>query len=103
MWCPRNPPASSILPPFKEDCEVLVEVLDSAASKNSATESVDIPAVLATYNDRRLGDAIAACSLSEIAMGGDRSIRPAFAAQLMLTSLLNKTLGRFAPKVCVPK
>ena len=102
VTCPCNPPASSISSPSKEDCKVLAEVLDSAASKKSPSESVDVPAVLAEYNERRFGDAIAACSLSEI-MGKNQSKRLAFAAQLMLTTLLNKTLGRFAPKVRVPE
>lgn len=79
---------------------MLAEVLDASAKNKSESESIDIPAVLATYNDRRLGDAIAACALSEIGMGGGRSMRPAFVAQLALTTLLNKTLGRFAPEVC---
>ena len=100
---PCNSPASSILPPSKEDCQVFAEVLESAASNKSPSKSVDIPAVLAAYNDRRHGDAIAVCSLSEIGMGGARSMRPAFAAQLLLTTLLSKTLGLFAPKVRVPE
>lgn len=101
--CPCNSPASSILPLSEEDCQVFTEVLDSVASKNSPSKSVDIPAVLAAYNDRRHGDAIAVCSLSEIGMGGARSMRPAFAAQLLLTTLLSKTLGLFAPQVLVPE
>ena len=101
VTCPCNPPASSISSPSKEDCKVLAEVLDSDGDFLLAAESVDVPAVLAEYNERRFGDAIAACSLSEIGMGGARTMRPAFAAQLALTALLNKTLGRFAPEVRV--
>lgn len=61
--------------------------------------ALDIPKVLETYNERRWEDAVAICELSEEGMGGGRSVRPAFAAQLALTVLLNKTLGRLAPKV----
>lgn len=47
----------------------------------------------------RLEDVTAVCEISEVAMGGARSIRPAFMGRLFTTILLNKTLGRFAPKV----
>lgn len=77
---------------------VFAEVLDAAASKRKVNVD-DIPDLLRAYNDRRHDDAIAVCKLSEEGMGGARSVRPAFAAQLLVTVLLNQTLGRLAPKV----
>lgn len=78
---------------------MLANVLKSAAEAKPATAPVDIPKVLNTYNQQRFEDARAVCLLSEEALGGGRSMRPAFAAQLFLTVMLNKTLGLLAPKV----
>lgn len=61
--------------------------------------AVDVPTLLAAYNERRLEDAIAAVTLSERGMGGARSVRLPFLAKLYVTKLLNKTLGRLAPEV----
>lgn len=81
-----------------EDCKVLSCVLRE--SSTSASVKVDIPAALETYNVRRHEDVIAVCTVSELGMGGGRSMRPGFIAQMMVTMTLNKTLGRLLPKVC---
>lgn len=60
---------------------------------------LDVAALFKEYNDRRLEDVIAVCEISEVGMGGSRSIRPLFMARLLTIMLLNKTLGRLAPKV----
>lgn len=78
---------------------MLAQVLDSATEREGAAQPVDVPKVLDAYNERRFEDAQAACTLSEIGMGGGRSMNPAFAAQLFLAVMLNKTFGRIAPKV----
>lgn len=84
------------LPAFRtEDCRVLARLLKTS----SPGDPIDISNVLKTYNRERLEDARAACLLSERGMGGQRSVRLAFMAQLLLLVFLNKTLGRFAPKV----
>lgn len=88
-----------VLSASPEDCQVLAQVLDSAAEEKGIAQPLDVPKVLETYNEKRLEDAQAACTLSEIAMGGRRTIRPAFAAQMLLMMILNKTLGRLFPKV----
>lgn len=80
---------------------MLAGVIDSFKGEGKPGEqSTDISTVLEAYNKRRLGDALAVTKLSEEGMGGARSMRPAFMAQLALTVLLNKTLGRLFPKVC---
>lgn len=87
---------------FPEDCRILAQVIDSELEKSG---SIDVPPVLNTYNKLRLEDVHAVCALSEEGLGGARSMRLAFAAQLMLITLLNKTLGKLAPKVinsCLP-
>lgn len=82
-----------------EDCQILAQLLDSATDGEGLAQTIDVPKVLETYNERRLEDAQAVCTLSEIGMGGSRSMRPAFAMQMLLMVILNKTLGRLAPKV----
>lgn len=82
-----------------EDCQVFAEVLETATEGTDEARPVDVPKVLDAYNERRFEDALAVCELSEEGIGGGRTMRPAFAAQLFLTVLLNKTLGRLAPKV----
>lgn len=75
----------------------LITAAVDAADANG--NSIDIPAVLRTYNDRRLEDARAACLLSEEGFGGARSTRPRYMAELATIQILHKTLGRIAPKV----
>lgn len=77
-----------------------MQVLDSVAQGTAPpARAVDVPALLAAYDERRLEDAIAAVTLSERGMGGARSVRLPFLAKLYVTKLLNKTLGRLAPEV----
>lgn len=78
------------------------QILETAREGKDEAQPVDVPKVLEAYNERRFEDALAVCELSEEGMGGGRTMRPAFAAQLFLTVLLNKTLGRIAPKVGSP-
>lgn len=86
----RYPPA--------EDCKVLSDVLgDTATTAGSA--AIDIPSALEIYNQRRHKDVSAVTEISEEGMGGGRSMRPAFMAQLVIFSFLHKTLGRLFPKV----
>lgn len=80
---------------------MLADVIDSFAGEKGKPESIDIQTVLEAYNERRLEDVRAVCELSEEGMGGSRSMRPTYIAQILLVTLLNKTLGRFAPKVCL--
>lgn len=75
-----------------EDCRVFAQVLDAAMEGSSAPDqAVDVPALLAAYNERRLEDALAAVTLSERGLP--------YQAKLFVTILLHKTLGRLAPKV----
>lgn len=83
----------------KEDSQVFAEVLDSAIEENAGAGLPDIPSVLSAYNERRSEDVVAVCTLSELSLGGARMMRPSLAAQLLITVLLNKTLGLIAPKV----
>ncbi|CAM9316308.1 unnamed protein product [Hapterophycus canaliculatus] len=98
MWASLGQGVNAAL----EDCQVLAQVLEAATEGESETRPVDVPKVLDAYNERRFEDARAVCELSEEGMGAGRTMRPAFAAQLFLTVLLNKTLGRLAPKVFQP-
>ncbi len=82
---------------------MLCRILDAEEGEKGC---VDVQSVLRTFNELRLPDAHAVCAMSEVGFGGARSTRPAFAAQLMLTMLLNKTLGKLAPEVsssCLPR
>lgn len=81
---------------------MFAEVLDAETEVKDAAHAVDVPKLLEAYNDRRFEDVRAACELSEEAFGGSRTMRPAFAAQLFLMVLLNKTFGLVAPKVSTP-
>ncbi|CAN0208273.1 unnamed protein product [Ectocarpus sp. 6 AP-2014] len=98
MWASLGQGVNAAL----EDCQVFAQVLDSATEGKAVGQAVDVPKVLEAYNERRFEDAVAVCELSEEGMGGARSMRPAFAAQLLMTVLLNKTLGLLAPKVFTP-
>ncbi|CAM9788399.1 unnamed protein product [Scytosiphon promiscuus] len=98
MWASLGQGVNAAL----EDCQVFAQVLESAGADKDGPRPVDVPKVLGAYNERRFEDALAVCELSEEGMGGGRTMRPAFAAQLFLTVLLNKTLGRLAPKVFQP-
>lgn len=83
-----------------EDCQVLAAVVGLFEGEGKPEgQPTDIPTVLQAYNDRRLDNAHAVCELSEEGMGGGRSMRPAFMAQLFVVVFLNKTLGRLFPKV----
>lgn len=82
-----------------EDCRVLAEVLAETRTQEPGGAGLNIPRVLETYNERRHDDAIAACKISEMGMGNNRSMRLSFISQLALVSLLSKTLGRLFPKV----
>lgn len=77
-----------------EDCQVLSHLLETRTEV-----PLNVATLLKEYNDKRLDDVIAICEISEVAMGGARSIRPAFMARLLIITLLKKTLGRLAPKV----
>ena len=74
---------------------MLAQVLDSGQEESA---SVDVLTALNIYNKLRLEDAHAVCALSQL-MVGKGPTSPAFVAQLLLTVLLNKTLGKVAPKV----
>lgn len=79
---------------------MFAQVLDSATSRGKASDrAVDVPGLLAAYNERRLEDALAAVTLSEGGIGGARTVRLPYQAKLLVTILLHKTLGRLAPKV----
>eukprot|EP00752_Nemacystus_decipiens_P010969 g9749.t1 len=82
-----------------EDSQVFAQVLHSATEGTPAAHAVDVPSVLAAYNERRLDDALAAVTLSERGMGGARSVRLPYQAKLQVTKLLHKTLGCLAPEV----
>ena len=77
---------------------MLAQVINAAREREPQTP-LDVATALKAYNERRLADATAVCRISEMGMGSARSLRPAFIAQLLVISLLNKTLGRLAPKV----
>lgn len=80
---------------------MFAQVLESAAEgKASDQAGVDVPAVLAAYNARRLEDALAVVKLSAQRMGGYRLPSIRFVGTMMVTMGLHKTLGRLAPKVC---
>lgn len=89
--------ANPILP---EDCQVLAQLLAAEMKKTGATQVDNFPQVLEAYNNLRLEDAHAVCELSEI--GSALGFRKTLTAQLTLAVLLNKTLGRIAPKVSKP-
>lgn len=78
---------------------MFAQVLESATEGKAPDQAVDVPKLLAAYNERRLEDALAAVTLSEQGMGGARTVRPSFAAKMLVTMTLHKTLGRLAPKV----
>ncbi|CAN0145901.1 unnamed protein product [Scytosiphon promiscuus] len=83
-----------------EDCQVLAQLLAAETRKTGAVKADRFPEVLEVYNKHRLGDVHAACELSEI--GSALGIRKTLTAQLTLTLLLNKTLGRLFPKIFRP-
>ncbi|CAN0145885.1 unnamed protein product [Scytosiphon promiscuus] len=83
-----------------EDCQVLAHALTAGTESTGAARVCDIPRALEAFNKLRLGDAHAVCEVSEI--GAALTARKTLAAQFIHTSLLNKTLGRLAPKVFPP-
>lgn len=67
------------------------------ADKGGAKETRDLPKILQAYSKLRLEDVHAVCELSDI--GASMTLKKTLVAQLMLTVVLNKTLGRITPKV----
>lgn len=89
-----------------EDSQVFAQVLELSATEESnaaaAPAAVNVPRLLAAYDERRREDALAAVELSEEALGGGaRSVGLVFAATMLVTMALHKTLGRLAPQVRV--
>lgn len=92
-----NPDLATSHRVLAEDCQILAQLLAAGKEPTEAAQVCDIPKVLQAYNKLRFEDAHAVCQLSEI--GAALTVRKILAAQLILTLLLNKTLGRLAPKV----
>lgn len=82
---------------FPEDCQILAQVLAAEIDQAATTKVIDIPKVLEAYGRLRLEEVHAVCTLSNIA--SMISTRKILVAQLVLTVMLSKTLGRLAPKV----
>lgn len=82
-----------------EDCQVFAQVLESATEGKGPDRAVSVPTLLSAYNERRLEDALAAVALSEKGMGGARTSTLRFAATMLVTMTLHKTLGLLAPGV----
>lgn len=76
---------------------MLAHLIAAETQKTGQTQVEEFPQVLEAFNKLRLEDAHAVCELSEI--GSVLGSRKTLTAQLTLTLLLNKTLGRLAPKV----
>ncbi|CAM9713069.1 unnamed protein product [Sphacelaria rigidula] len=83
-----------------EDCQILAQVLAAEIDQAATTKVIDIPKVLEAYGRLRLEEVHAVCTLSNIA--SMISTRKILVAQLVLTVMLSKTLGRLAPKVFPP-